>query len=64
MLSNACKRFALPLALAAGCAAQDASDVHLRPRTIPTQQPPAPGDAGLQTHGKPFVSNVDVVLVP
>ncbi|MGH9524218.1 MAG: VWA domain-containing protein [Terriglobales bacterium] len=54
-------RFAVAVAvLSAFCAAQNINDVHVRP--------PAPGTApaadAKQTHLKPFVSNVDVVLVP
>ncbi len=43
------------------CAAQDINDVHVKPREAPKQNS---GDSTLKTHTKPFVSNVDLVLVP
>lgn len=45
--------------------AQNANDVHVQPRSKPEQKPlPQSSDSALKTHTKPFVSNVDVVLVP
>ncbi len=47
------------------CEAQDPADVHIQPRSKADQQKPSPGsDPALRTYTKPFVSNVDVVLVP
>jgi Ca-activated chloride channel family protein len=56
-------RFTLLTALVATVsAAQDINDVHVRPPS--TEKRHANADDTLQTHTKPFVSNVDVVLIP
>jgi Ca-activated chloride channel family protein len=56
-------RFTLLIALVATVsAAQDINDVHVRPPS--TEKRHAKADDTLQTHTKPLVSNVDVVLVP
>src|ERR1051325_5233055 len=44
--------------------AQNSSDAHVQPRTRPEEKPLPNSDPALKTHTKPFVSNVDVVLVP
>lgn len=47
------------------CAAQEPNDIHVQPRSKPADKPlPQRSDSALTTHTKPFVSNVDVVLVP
>ncbi len=61
-------RFALFTLAVLPCAAQNTDEVHVTPRTKPQAQqpvkPPAGADPSLKTYSKPFVSNVDVVLVP
>src|SRR4051794_21187879 len=47
------------------CAAQNPADVHIQPRPKAEEKPlPQNSDSALKTHTKPFVSNVDVVLIP
>jgi Ca-activated chloride channel family protein len=47
----------------AGFAQDSTADVHITPRVAP-DVPKAAADSTLKTHTKPFVSNVDLVLVP
>ncbi len=51
--------FAVLLTIA--CVAQE---VHVEPRPKPQEKPLPSNDPALKTHTNPFVSNVDVVLVP
>src|SRR5512140_131653 len=45
-------------------AAQNANDVHVQPRQQADVASSQRSESALKTHTKPFISNVDVVLVP
>ncbi len=52
------------LLLGASAVAQNEADVHITPRVMPKPDPEAQAVPELQTHTRPFLAEVDLVLVP